>query len=113
MDTVTQQNLWYSIYQLIMGQTVISRAFAWNGIVLAFDEMNPQYPLITYSLKDYSIKECNNSLSVAYTTISTTYLNHVENLKEEPCITSTLSLKNLPVKLFSISKKTESKCRSY
>lgn len=72
LAAITQQDLWYPICQLIMGQTVINRAFVWNGIVLIFDEMNPQYPSIAYSLKDYPIKEYNDSLYVAYITSSLT-----------------------------------------
>ena len=52
-----------------MGQSVANKTSV---------QMKQQYPSIVSSLKDHPIKGYNDSLSAAYITISTTYLNHVE-----------------------------------
>jgi hypothetical protein len=80
--SITEQNFWCSISQLIMGQKVTNKKYLSNEIVYLFDEFQQMYPKILHTLKDNKLTGYSDSLTAACVTIATTYLNHiVENFQ--------------------------------
>jgi hypothetical protein len=53
---LNQQNFWYSVCQVIMGERVTNGHYIDNFVVLAFDDFTTPFPLIVYKRKDAGIK---------------------------------------------------------
>ena len=82
LSAITQQNFWYSVSQLIMGQEVTNKKFLSNEIVFSFVAFRQTHPSILFTLKDHKITGYSDSLSAACVTLATTHLNHiVENFE--------------------------------
>ncbi len=82
LTLITEQNFWYSILQLIIGQKVTNKKYLSNEIVYLLDEFQQMYPKILHTLKDNKLAGYSDSLTAACVTIATTYLNHtVENFQ--------------------------------
>jgi len=82
LSAITQQNFWYSVSQLIMGQEVTNKKFLSNEIVFSFVAFRQTHPSILFTLKDHKITGYSDSLSATCVTLATTHPNHiVENFE--------------------------------
>ncbi|ORE06611.1 hypothetical protein BCV72DRAFT_328462 [Rhizopus microsporus var. microsporus] len=82
LAVITQQNFWYAISQLIMGQKITNRTYISNNVSLGFEDFKAVHPPIVFSLKGNPIKGYSDALSAACIVLATAYLNHiVENFQ--------------------------------
>ncbi|CEG76063.1 hypothetical protein RMATCC62417_11006 [Rhizopus microsporus] len=79
---ITQQDFWYAILQLIMGQNITKKSYISNGVALGFEDFKAEHLSTVFSLKDNPIKGYGDALSAACVVLATAYLNHiVENFQ--------------------------------
>ncbi|RCH84655.1 hypothetical protein CU097_005445 [Rhizopus azygosporus] len=82
LAVITQQNFWYAISQLIMGQKITNKAYISNSVALGFEDFKAVHPSIVFFLKYNPIKSYSDALSAACVVLATAYLNHiVENFQ--------------------------------
>ncbi|CEI86448.1 hypothetical protein RMCBS344292_00888 [Rhizopus microsporus] len=97
LTVITQQNFWYAISQLIMGQKIINRTYISNSVALGFEDFKAVHPPIVFSLKDNPIKGYSDALSAACVVLATAYLNHiVENFQRRVIYYLTVRLADKP-----------------
>jgi hypothetical protein len=82
LAVITQQNFWYAILQLIMGQKITDKSYISNSVAPGFEDFKAEHPSIVFSLKGSPIKGYSDALSAACIVLATAYLNYiVENFQ--------------------------------
>ncbi|KAI8970483.1 hypothetical protein BDF20DRAFT_826035, partial [Mycotypha africana] len=79
-EYIYEQNFWYCICKLVLGQKITNKAYINHTVALTFDDVATDDPSIISPFKDQKIKGYSDAMAAACESIATTYMNHmVEN----------------------------------
>ncbi|KAI8973558.1 hypothetical protein BDF20DRAFT_989513 [Mycotypha africana] len=76
-EYIYEQNFWYCICKLVLGQKITNKAYINHTVALTFDDVATDEPSIISPFKDQKIIGYSDAMAAACESIATTYMNHM------------------------------------